>query len=191
MNFQEYISINKNDDFNLQHIESVCFCTHFMAFCKQSVKGSIMAIYRVFSEEGTFQKNTKEEVLKIFKNSHFVFQNNIQYLNSCWKSYFKKNDDYVVNKINLMIKFGKYLHPSCIFTHVWNFSQNLLYYVLARIELEEIQDTYFLSQCIDSMMDAILSFQANEIINRNYCCNEECEVYEYKEQEDFIKIKKI
>lgn len=192
MNYNESNLIKKDAvEINLQQIQAVCFCTHFMAFSKQSVKGSVMAIYRVYSDESTFTKMSKEKVKELLINGHFVFQNNIQYLNSCWISFHKKNDEYISNKFGLMMKFGNYKHPSCIFTHIWNFSQNLLYYILSRIDFEILKDVEFFSECIDSMLDAILSSHADDIINRKYFCNEECDVYQYKEKEDFIKIKKI
>jgi hypothetical protein len=176
---------------SLHHIEAVSFCTHFLAFCKQSVKGSIMAIFKVYSEDGKFGNYTIEKVAELLNNGHFVFQNNIQYLNYSWESYHCESDEYVVGKINLMMKFGKYLHSSCIFNEIWNFSQTLLYYVLARIDLNNLKDGVFLSESIEIIMDAVLSFHVDEIILRNNFCNEDCDHFQYKKGEEFIKIKKL
>jgi hypothetical protein len=40
-------------------------------------------------------------------------------------------------------------------------------------------------------MDSILSFHVDEIILRDDYCNEECDVFQYIEGENFIKIKKL
>jgi hypothetical protein len=133
---------------NFIKIQAISFCTHFLAFCKQSVKGSIMAIYKVYSCEGSFTKNQIEKVIELLNNGHFVFQNNIQYLNYCWETYNHRSDEYVIDKINLMMKLGKYLHTSCVFNHIWNFSQTLLYYILARIDSNNLKDEKFLSDSI-------------------------------------------
>ena len=176
---------------DIDKIEKVCFCTHLFAFCKQSVKGSIMAIYRFYSNEGKFSSKTIEEVRDILNDGHFVFQNNIQYLNSCWKKYFFKCDEYIENKFNLMMKFGKYFHPSCLFTQVWNFSQTLLYYVIARIDLQELKDKIYLTECLDLIMDGILSFHADDVISRNNFCHADCEYFQFNEKEDLIKIQRL
>jgi hypothetical protein len=173
-------------------IGKVIFSTHFLAFCKQSVKGSIMAISRFYSDEGKFINKSREEVRDILRDGNFVFNNNIQYLNSCWKAYFNKSDQYVTDKISFMLKHGHYLHESCLFTHIWEFSDMLLFYVLARIDLPELKDIEFLSECIEIIMDAILSYHVEDLMLRdNFCETKKCEVFEYKQGEDFIKMKLI
>jgi hypothetical protein len=174
-------------------IDKVIFSTHFIAFCKQSVKGSIMAIYRFYSDEGKFSKKSREEVRDVLRDGNFVFQNNIQYLNSCWKSFFNKSDQYIIDKFSMMLKYGNYLHEheSCLFTHIWDFSQMLLFYVLARLDISELRDVDFLNQCIEIIMDAILSHHVDDIMQRDNFCNDKCEVFKYKKGEDFIQMKLI
>jgi hypothetical protein len=174
---------------NVSTIDKVIYSTHFLAFCKQSVKGSIMGISRFYSDEGKFIMKSREEVRDILRDGNFVFKNYFDYLNSCWKAYFTKSDEYVTNKISLMLKHGHYLHESCLFTHIWEFCDMLLFYVLARIDLPELKDIEFLSECIEIIMDAILSYHVDNLMIRdNFCDTKKCEVFEYKQGEDFIKM---
>ena len=171
-------------------INKVIYGTHFIGFCKQSVKGSIMAIFRFYSDEGTFKNKSKEQVRDILRDGNFVFQNNIQYLNACWHNYFNKSDEYVVEKFNLMMKHGIFLHESCLFTQIWEFSEMLLFYILARLDIDELKDTEFVSQCIDIIMDAILSFHVDGILSRENYCDVYCNMFKYKKGEDFINMKR-
>ena len=88
-----------------------------------------------------------------------------------------------------MLKFGNFTHCSCLFKFIWEFTQSILFYIIARLDDNELKDEEFLSSCIDIISDSILSFHVENIIAMEFKCGEGCEVYNYKEGEDFIKMK--
>jgi len=180
---------NENSFFKMDKIKNVIFTTHFLGFCKQSVKGSIMAIYKFYSDEGTFMNKKINEVNDLIRNGNFVFQNNLQYINSCWINYFDKKDEYINSKFELMMKNGNFLHPSCLFNMIWQFSEMILFYVLARIDQVELKSVNILYDTIDNITDAYLSTHAEELMERDAFCDETCEIYNYVKGEDFIKVK--
>ena len=169
-------------------INMVIFCTHFIAFVKQSVKGCIMSIYKFYSQDGTFKKMSRQKVKELIKNKNSVFDSFANYLNTSWKNYFQKTDEYILSKINFMMQFGNFTHYSCLFKFIWEFTQSILFYILARLDDNELKDAEFLSSCIDIISDAILSFHVENLLNIELKCGESCEVYNYKEGEDFIKM---
>jgi hypothetical protein len=184
---------------DLQSINKVIFATHFIAFTKQCVKGSIIAVYRFISDEGTFKSNTIETVRDVLRDGNLLFEKTIQYINLCWHNYNKSSgsekeiisDPYIKNTLNLIMKRGNFLHISCCFNYIWDFCQMLLIYTLGRIDIPELKDKEFLSDSIEVITDGILAYHVDTLNNdKEIKCGDKCVVFEYREDEDFIKIKK-
>ncbi len=155
-----------------------------MAFIKQSVKGSIIAIYIFYGDKD------KNNILKVYREGSLVFANNAEYLNKSWKSYHENNDEYVCEKINFMMKNESIKHVSCLFKFIWSFLKTILFYVLARIDVDEIQDKDYLSKSIENIMDAILAHYYDNLIEiGEKICGQsvQCEHEEYKSGKYLIK----
>ncbi len=177
-----------NKNFNMPDtliINKLIFTTHLLAFVKQSIKGSIMAIYKHYYPD-------IKTVIDIIRDGNLVLENNIKYINNSWTSYHEKSDNYVIEKINFIIKHGDFIHESCLFNFLFSFTKTVLFYVLARIDNNELKDEEFLNISIDNIMDAILSFHVDNLMQSKSSCNDDeiCKPYVYKKGEDLIKIAK-
>jgi len=182
------VTYGRNDNYQFimpdqKTINKVIFATHFIAFVKQSVKGPIMAIYKFYTLNGY----NIQQICDVIRDGNFVFENNILYLNNCWTNYHKKNDSYIIEKVNLLKTYGEYIHESCLFNCLWDFSQTILFYVLARLDLDELRDEEFLSISVDNIMDAVFSYHVDNIIKIDFKCNMQCNIYKYKDGDNFIK----
>jgi hypothetical protein len=192
----EILSLKNSDKTNeyimpdLSAISKVIFATHCIAFIKNIVKSAILAVYKSFRENSEFKSNTIEIVRDIIRDGNIIFETAIKNLNLTWSNYHQKTDSSLKIKIDLMKKNGKFFHNSCLFSYMWNFCQMLLIYTLGRIDLNELRDVEFLSDCIDIITDGILAFHVDSINDREFFCNEKCDIYEYTVNDDFIKIKK-
>jgi hypothetical protein len=182
------------DEIN-SNINGVIFCTHFLAFTKQAVKGIILSSYEFMSKI-----KKKEEIVETFRDGNFFLENLIRYINECWKQLNDKNennnnDDYVKRKFDFMKTYGGFKHNSCIFDVVWDFSQKLLIYTLGRIGLPELKDKEFLSECLEIITDSILSTHVENLMylltTDDFICGDKCHIREYKINENFLNIKKF
>jgi hypothetical protein len=184
---------NSNNDFIMptsDAIGKVIFATHFISFIKNTVKSSIIAVYKSHNENSAFKSKIIEDVRDLIRDGNIIFETAIKYLNQSWVNYHNNPDDKNRNKIDLMKRHGKFLHASCLFSYIWEFCQILLIYTLGRIDLSELRDSEFLNDSIDVITDGICAYHIDTINNREFLCDEKCEVYEYAENNDFIKTKK-
>jgi hypothetical protein len=172
-------------------IGKVIFSTHFMSFIKKIVKCSIIAVYKSFIENSAFKSSTIEGARNIIRDGNIIFETAIKSLNQYWIDYHKNKEENNKNKLDLMKKHGKILHTSCLFSYIWEFCQILLIYTLGRIDISELRDSEFLGDSIDIITDAICAFHVETLNNRDVFCDDNCEVFEYSENDEFIKMKKI
>jgi hypothetical protein len=175
---------------NTNSISRVIFATHFISYTKQCVKNSIMAVYRASSEEGTFKTISIEQVRDIMREGNLVLESTIRQLNLDWNSFHEDTDSDLTKKINYLLNNGDFLHPYCCFNYIWDFIDVLLIYTLGRIDMSELRDIQFLSDSIDVITDAFLAYQVDNIANNDLKCSEECEIYNYMKNDDFIKTKR-
>lgn len=172
-------------------IGKVIFSTHFMSFIKKIVKSSIIAVYRSIIDNPTYKSSKIESARNIIRDGNIIFETAIKSLNKYWIDYNKNIEDNIKSKLDLMKKNGKFLHNSCLFSYIWEFCQILLIYTLGRIDVSELRDSEFLSDSIDIITDAICAFHVETVNNRDIFCNDDCEIFEYGDNDEFIKIKKI
>jgi hypothetical protein len=181
------------NDFIMPNVDAICkviFATHFIAYVKDTVKNSILAVYKSNIQNCELKMKKIEAIRDIIRDGNVIFATTIVYLNQTWLNYHKNLDNNVNSKIDLMKKNGKFLHTSCLFSYVWDFCQILLIYTLGRIDSDELRDADFLGDCIDVITDGILAFHVDTINNRDFACNENCEVSDFNGKQDFITIKK-
>jgi hypothetical protein len=190
---------NDNNDDNMDQnitqgfdsLKGVAFAAHFLAFIKQMIKGAILSAFRYASDEDKFTIHNREEVRDILRNPNFTMENVAQYLNNCWHSFHNKTDEYVVDKIKLIGSYGRFTHDYCIFNFIWNFGQKILLFTLGRIDVNELKDREFLSECLNIIIDAVSSLNCDDLIKNENKCGDGCEIKVYKKDEDFIKIRKL
>lgn len=176
-----------------KQIKTASFTIVLINFINQAIKGSVLPFYDNCTNNGMFNSSTQEEVLDLFHDLNSVPLLLINYINYCWHSYHKKNDDYVIKKIITIQSQGGFSHVYCTFDFIWQFANRTLIYILGRIELLMLEDRDMLSKSLDIMLDAIMAIQCDDLIAFEGCdCDKEkCEKSEYKEYEDFIKVKYI
>jgi len=184
--------INDKEEFKMpdnKMINNVIFSTHFLAFVKGSVKKSILDAFNLYSDNGEYKNKSKEEVRDMIREGNIIFEKTANYLNTCWKHYSSKTgeNNYVIEKFDYIIKYGKFLHPSCAFYLVWDFSQMLLVYTMGRIDLPELKDEQFLGDTIDIIMDAILSLEVENLLARDIACGDKCTPYDFKQGKILFK----
>lgn len=174
-----------------KQISSASFTIIFLNFITQAIKGSILPFYDNCTNNGMFYSLTQEEALDSFHDLNSVPLLLINYINYCWHSFHKKNDDYVIEKITAIQSQGGFNHVYCTFDFIWQFSDRILIYILGRIEISMLQDRDMLSKSLDIMLDAIMAIQCDDLLDfEGYDCDKEkCETKQYKEDEDFIKVK--
>jgi len=184
---------NSKKEFNMPSCDAivkVIFATHLLSVVKNIVKSSIMAVYKSFIEGKEKKSDCIKSVRGVIRDGNIIFETAIKYLNRYWVEYHNKSDEILIKKIDLMMKNGKFLHTSCLFSYFWEFIQIFLIYTLGRIDESELRDSEFLSECIDIITDAIMAFHVDTINNREFFCDENCEVFVFEENKEFIKIKK-
>jgi hypothetical protein len=181
---KEYIMPSSNS------IIKVVFATHLLSLVKNIVKSSIMAVYKSFVEGKEKKSDSIQSVRSVIRDGNIIFETAIKYLNQSWVDYHNNSDEILRKKIDLMTKNGKFLHTSCLFSYFWEFIQIFLIYTLGRIDVSELRDSEFLSECVDIITDGIMAFHVDTINNREYFCDENCEVLLFEENKEFIKIKR-
>jgi hypothetical protein len=174
-------------------INGIIFATHFTSFVKQSVRGAIVAAYIFHTTSNNsivdLAKPTLEELIKNIHNEKLISTNLISYLNTSWHSYNNKTDQYIIQKVDFMMKGGKFSHLSCLFEFIKDFAQTILLYTLGRIEEKELaKDSEFLREALDIILDATLSTHVENLISIDSLCEEKCTYKIYDCTDLFDKI---
>jgi hypothetical protein len=169
----------------------IAFCTHLVGFTRQAIIGIIISSFRHISKEGTFKYTNLDESLTLIRNGTFIFENIINYINTNWTSFNEKSDSYVVEKFNMLMKFGHFRHNSCIFFFVWDFIESVLVYTLGRIGKEDIFSVEILRDSLERILDVKLANVVEEILFEDFSCNNNCESIEYDADICLIDSKKF
>jgi len=177
---------DENSNLTKEQLKKYQFFSYFSSFASQAVIGTLVAFWNVVSNSGKYDKLSKEEVIKKFIQQTEIKQNLINYFNQCWKRFHLKSDDYVFAKMSMIMFYGKFKHESCAFGFVWDFIQNMLKLTLLCSHTINFTNRNLLIQSVKYIVEIALEIHKDDIINKVWGCDDNCKVYVFKSNEDFL-----
>ena len=165
------------------------FYKYFSEFVSQAVLGTIVAYWRFTSDEGAFKNISQEEMISKFKSQTELIDNLKMYFNDCWKKLYIKDDEFVFAKFSMLMLYGKFKHESCIFGFVWDFSLNILKFVLICTDKLNLKNKDSLKESVKFVIKLVMEQHEADIFNKSWGCDANCKPYIYKKNEDFIFFK--
>ena len=100
----------------------------------------------------------------------------------CWQSFHKKDDEFVVDTVNGLIKQKIITHVSCIFHLLTDYCSHLLNSIKMYYLAKPIPD-FEVDKMRDVLMNILNSLADNQATYKK--CDQSCKKYDYKEGEEF------
>lgn len=151
-------------------------------FAVQTLVGTCCALFRTADIDPICQ----HKVRAILTNCPTVGRLAIKYINDCWASYHEKDDPYVVEKIDALVKLGYIEHVSCIFSLIVVCCESLIN-CLPHIPINETTNVNQFRQqllyILNNLTEHITAEHTKDTTLTK--CDGTCKVYQYKKGETF------
>lgn len=169
----------------IEAIQTTCFIKEIKQFICQAISGIYIAPYKLNNK--FIEKYTNHDTCEVLA---------AKYLNSCWHSYWKNDDDYVVGIINRALSWCVIKGKKCIFNWFMQIIKLLIDEVSSFVmstdmqkennTIDEIRKILYakIEKCYDTLTNKIIE-------DRSLKCTGECDD-KYDEHDDlfsFIPVK--